>query len=118
MELAEHFGIKDYPTPAGGCMLTDPILSKRIEFLLREGLEVSTEDVRLAALGRQFRLPGGMLYVGRNEKDNNTLSTFFREGDRLFKTVDAPGPFSLLRGSCSAEDERLAARITVRYSDA
>ena len=118
MELAERFGIKDYPTPAGGCLLTDPILSKRIEYLLLEGLDVGVEDVRLASLGRQFRLPRGMLYVGRNEKDNVRLSSFFREGDTLLKTVDAPGPLSLIRGAASSEDVILAARITVRYSDA
>lgn len=30
MELAARFGITDYPSPAGGCVLTDPLLAQRI----------------------------------------------------------------------------------------
>ena len=75
MELAARFGITEYPTPAGGCMLTDPILSKRIEKLLAGNEEVAVEDVRLCAAGRHFRLPCGMLYVGRNDLDNDRLES-------------------------------------------
>ena len=31
IKLAEQFGITDYPSPAGGCILADPILSVRIQ---------------------------------------------------------------------------------------
>jgi len=31
MKLADQFGINDYPSPAGGCILADPILSARIQ---------------------------------------------------------------------------------------
>jgi tRNA-specific 2-thiouridylase len=118
MELAERFGISDYPTPAGGCMLTDPILSKRIELLLKGDGDVGVEEVRLLSLGRHFRLPGGMLYVGRNEKDNQGIAALAGPGDHTLRARDFPGPVSLFRGSPSAEDLAAAARITARYCDA
>ena len=34
-ELAEHFGIADYPQPGGGCMLTSEGFAKRLRELLR-----------------------------------------------------------------------------------
>ena len=36
MELAQKYGITDYPSPAGGCVLTDPALGKRIERFYQE----------------------------------------------------------------------------------
>jgi len=117
MELAEHFGISDYETPAGGCLLTDPIISVRVGKLLKENKEVEPEDVRLLAVGRHFTLPGGMLYVGRNIEDNRRLSELVRSGDHTLKAVDAPGPLVLYRGAQDSGDLELAARITARYSD-
>mgnify|MGYP000902461275 CR=1 FL=1 len=35
VELAEKFGIRDYPNPAGGCLLTDPGFAKRVKDLLK-----------------------------------------------------------------------------------
>ena len=117
MELAERFGIKDYPTPAGGCLLTDPIISPRIRSLLATDGEIETGDVLLLAVGRHFDLAGGKLYVGRNSEDNKKLVSLAREGDLLFKTKEVPGPVSLFRGSPAGDDLVLSASITARYSD-
>jgi len=34
MRLAEEYGIRDYPCPAGGCLLTDPAFARRIKDLM------------------------------------------------------------------------------------
>jgi tRNA-specific 2-thiouridylase len=118
MELAEKFGIAEYATPAGGCILTDPILSKRVrELLLKEG-EVSARDVQILSVGRLFKFPSGTLRVGRNERDNDKLVALVGKGDVIIRTRDYPGPVSLFRGKPTEDDLELAARITVRYSDA
>ncbi len=117
MELAERFGIKDYPTPAGGCLLTDPIISPRIRSLLLKDVDIETGDVLLLAVGRHFNLGGGTLYVGRNSDDNNKLASLAKEGDILLKTKEVPGPVSLFRGRPVGDDLMLAASITARYSD-
>jgi tRNA-uridine 2-sulfurtransferase len=118
MELAERFGMKDYATPAGGCVLTDPVLSKRVrELLLKDG-EVDARDVQILSVGRLFNFPSGTLRVGRNERDNDKLVSLSSEGDVIIRARDYPGPVSLFRGRPSEGDLELAARITVRYSDA
>jgi hypothetical protein len=118
MKLAGELGIRQYPSPAGGCLLTDPIISVRIEKLLKQNTEVEPEDVRLLAVGRHFTLPGGMLYVGRNNEDNRRLSGLVRAGDYTLKAMDVPGPLVLYRGAPDPGNLELAARITARYSDA
>ena len=118
MELAERFGIKDYATPAGGCMLTDPILSKRIkEFLYKREEPVDARDVQLLTVGRFFKFPAGTLHVGRNEKDNEKLVSLAGEREVIIRARDVPGPVSVFRGSPTEGEIELAARITARYSD-
>ena len=118
MALAERFGIKDYATPAGGCMLTDPILSKRIQELLykNEGA-VDARDIQLLTVGRFFKFPAGSLHVGRNEKDNEKLLTLASGKEIIIRAIDIPGPISVFRGEPTEGELELAARITARYSD-
>ena len=59
MRLAEHFGITDYPSPAGGCILADPILSDRIQEYYRQNKEIVPEDILLLLVGRQFKVRPG-----------------------------------------------------------
>ncbi len=40
MKLAEAFGISDYPSPGGGCLLTDPGFSRRVKDLLEHQKEL------------------------------------------------------------------------------
>ena len=35
MALAKEFGLEDYPLPAGGCRLTDPVFSSKLKDLLK-----------------------------------------------------------------------------------
>jgi tRNA-specific 2-thiouridylase len=117
MELAASFGISDYPSPAGGCVLTDPIKSARIRrfYDLRE--QVIIPDVRLLLAGRQFLLPsGGWLVLGRTEVENNVVTGMQQPGDLLFSFRDWPGPEAVLRGGGGDRDLKLAVGIMKRYS--
>jgi tRNA U34 2-thiouridine synthase MnmA/TrmU len=67
--LASKLGIKDYPCPAGGCLLTDSNFSRRLKDLM-EYSEVNIDEVSLLKVGRHFRLsPGYKLVIGRNESE-------------------------------------------------
>jgi tRNA-specific 2-thiouridylase len=117
IQLAEHFGIRDYPCPAGGCLLTDPGFAKRMKDLILYHPDLLLNDVHLLKLGRHFRLsPKLKLVVGRNEEENQKIQTFSREGDILLRLARYPGPLSLLRGEAGEEQIERAAAITVRYS--
>jgi tRNA-specific 2-thiouridylase len=119
IQLADHFGIRDYPCPAGGCLLTDPGFAQRMRDLNRYHSDFLLNDVHLLKMGRHFRLsPHLKLVVGRNEEENQKIQTFSQEGDILFKVSRYPGPLSLLRGEAEEGEVEKAAAITVRYSKA
>jgi tRNA U34 2-thiouridine synthase MnmA/TrmU len=81
--LAEHYNIRDYPCPAGGCLLTDPGFAKRMKDLMMNEPNFSLNDVHLLKIGRQFRLSRGVkLVVGRNKEENQKIQTL--QGGRHF----------------------------------
>ena len=56
IELAATFDMKDYPCPAGECLLTDPEFAKRMKDLLDQVQDFTINDVKLLKVGRHFRL--------------------------------------------------------------
>lgn len=121
MELAKHYGLKDYPTPAGGCLLTQENISRRLKKLLTIKPESSLEDMEILKIGRHFYLDGDILLaVGRNQTENDWLLQISQSGDILLKVTDRPGPLGLVRplGTSAVGDIHKAAAIVARYSDA
>jgi hypothetical protein len=119
MALAVEFGITEYPSPAGGCRLTDPGFSRRLRELLDRDPQADADDMRLLALGRHLRLAEKTrLVLGRNKEENEKLEAFFRPGDVKLFVRGVMGPTGLLRGPAGAELKALAASICARYSDA
>ena len=120
LALAKHYGIADPPNAAGGCLLTDPAFSKRVEDLLEntEGLP-SINDVDLLKVGRHFRLdPAAKLVVGRNRDENDVLKALATESDWVIEARDYVGPTSILRTKSGNEELVLrSAAITLRYAD-
>jgi len=118
MQLADIFQIKDYPCPAGGCLLTDPEFSHRLRDLMQYA-DLSVSDVHLLKVGRHFRIDAATkIVVGRNEKDNGKIFSLCHDDDLLFDTNDAPGPTVLLRGELSDANVKLAASLTALYAKA
>ena len=119
MELAAKMGLRDYPSPAGGCKLTEPGFSKRLRDLFTQE-SFSLEEIELLKLGRHFRLSRNIkLVVGRNKKENEQLQNFFQNGDFLFKAKNLKGPISLLKNGSKVDNELIdkSCRITARYCD-
>ncbi|MBI5874035.1 MAG: hypothetical protein HZB36_07895 [Candidatus Omnitrophica bacterium] len=120
MKMAEDYHIKDYPCPAGGCLLTDPAFSKRIKDLIGHN-ELTMDDVKLLNHGRHFRIAdSAKLIVGRNEHDNEMLRGLRKEGDIfLTPTEEEPGASALGRGEGFDDTQArlLAAKLVSRYFD-
>lgn len=117
IELAKKLGVDDYPSPAGGCLLTDPQFSKRAKDLLVHN-EFTLDNILLLKVGRHFRLSDNCkLIVGRNNKENKAIFNLSKEKDLLMEAKDAPSPIGLLRGEVTPEDVNLGLRITARYAD-
>ena len=127
IKLAKEYGLKSYPPPAGGCLLTDPAFSRRLRDLLDHDPEAEPREMQLLRIGRHLRLPprpdkgasrSVKIIVGRTETDNNAIEGIRVPGQPLLQLVDYPGPTVLIPGEPSEEDLTLAARICARYGDA
>lgn len=102
IQLAARFGIEDYESPGGGCVLTDPNLAERIRDHYAEAAAetrpVRAEDILLLLSGRIFKLPGGsILALGRTEAGNQKVLSRRIPGDWLLGLRDYPGPQAVLR---------------------
>ncbi len=118
MELAKKFGIEDYPSPAGGCLLTDPQFAVRLKDLFKHE-EITMDAIELLKVGRHFRLSGkAKAVIGRNRDDNARMAELLKDDDIVLKLKDAPGPMTLLRGEVTDKEIETAGAITARYSKA
>lgn len=120
MALARTFGIHAYPTPAGGCRLTEPNYCRRLRDLMaHEGLQ-DRRQLALLRIGRHFRLPGGhKLVVGRHQADNRLLDAQASTLDVHMWPAGMPGPSLLLPNGARAEAGlvTLALRVGAAYAD-
>jgi len=117
--LAAQEGFLDYPAPAGGCLLTEKLFSKRLKDLFQHGEEFQVRDVQLLKIGRHFRLnENTKVVVGRNQQENETLRSLAVPEDDILTCLDYPGPAGLIPGGTNPVLQGLAASICVSYSDA
>jgi len=116
MRLASHWGIKNYPCPAGGCLLTDHHFCQRLNDLFKHE-EVNINNTEFLKLGRHFRLRLKFkLIVGRDEKENQKILNLAQEGDFCFEPKDLPGPTGIGRGEFDESIKILSSQIIARYT--
>ncbi len=116
LELAEKYNIRKFFAPAGGCLLTDPIFSRKLRDLMDKD-SLNDDDIALLKYGRHFRLGDGTkVVVGRNEKENEKLLHLKKESDVMLRLKEAPGPYVLVRGKPGEANTEKAAALAVSFS--
>lgn len=119
LKLARSFGIDAYPSPAGGCLLTDKVISGRLKDLLTHQKEIKRRDLQLLKLGRHFRLnPLTKAIVGRNKKENEDITSLVISKDSYLNVLKYPGPLVLLPYGGDNKGKKQAAILAASYSDA
>jgi tRNA-uridine 2-sulfurtransferase len=103
LELVKKYGIKEFSSPAGGCLLTDPEFSEKLLKILEFWPDCDGNDITLLRYGRVFWLKDKndknvLLIIGRDEKENENLNKSARKGDIIIELVEENGPTSLIRG--------------------
>ncbi|MGL4308663.1 7-cyano-7-deazaguanine synthase [Cetobacterium sp. SF1] len=119
MELVEKYGIVDYPTPGGGCLLTDPAYSKRLRVLEEDGFleDENSFLFHLLKVGRFYRFESGKyLFVGREKADNDRIDSYRDNGTVYIRSKDVPGPHILGYGALSEEEILFGMELFSRYS--
>ncbi len=119
MSLAEELGLTEYPAPAGGCLLTDPIYSYRVMELLKHNENADYRDINFLRVGRHFRYSTDCkIVVGRNMEENKTIRSLASTNDYLLKVEEVGTPTTVLLGNVTDKAIETAASLCVRYSDA
>jgi tRNA-specific 2-thiouridylase len=118
MALAEAFGLTDYPSPAGGCLLTEPNYAYRLKDLLMHNPCADLADIALLKIGRHFRFSSSCtIIIGRDKNENALVESLSGSGDYLLRAVGYGSPVTLVRGNITAEALGVAASLCARYSD-
>lgn len=121
LALAEDFGLKEIPQPAGGCKLAEAESCRKYLRLLLAKPDAGASDMRLADTGRQ--LWKGLLWmaVGRNKEDNETLQGLVTPEDYVFDVLGFPGPLAVARplpgAEWTPENVKEAASLAASYSN-
>lgn len=119
MRLANEMGIRGYPIPAGGCLLTEPSFLSKIRDVFDHADCLNMRDFSLLRIGRHFRVgPRTKVIVGRNETDNETLENAVRPGDATLRWLGGSSPLCLVTGEIRSELLDTAAGILLRYTKA
>ena len=115
--LAAEFGIVDYPSPAGGCKLTEDGFGRKLRDLKdHEGLG-DRRLVDLLLVARRFRLPDGTsVILGRDRVENLKLKAMEDGVWTVLAPVNVPGPTAILPVVKSEADLELAKRLVCAYS--
>lgn len=117
-ELARAFGIEVYPSPAGGCVLTDRFFGIKFKDLISQsnGNEITPDDLFSLLTGRHLRLDSGMkVIVGRNESENNFLMKLLTPRAWCFEARDYEGASVFALDEPEEGDFLTIASITARY---
>ena len=120
MTLANEFGLKSYPAPAGGCLLTNKGYCIRLKDLFARSSEYTERGLYLLKYGRHFRLEdGSKIIIGRSKSDNEHLIEYYdSKEDVLIHLFQIPGPTVLIPKASSYHNIELAVRIATGYSKA
>lgn len=120
--LAKEFGITDYPSPAGGCKLTEDAYGRKLKDLMdHEGIRdkatsaVNRTLLDLLVVGRRFRLPGGSSVILGRDANENALLEKGSFAAILKPTNGIPGPTAAIPVLVSESDIELAQSLVNAY---
>ena len=118
MEYVEKNGIVEFPSPGGGCLLTDPNFSKRLKLMKEDDDFEHTKFFEVIKQGRLIRFaPGRYLVAGRLKEENEKLYHF--KNDFYFvKGGTTPGPAMVFSQTPTAEERELILSMFSLYSQA
>lgn len=119
MQMAEDLDVRNYPCPAGGCLLTELSFVPKIKDVFSHSEGLNLRDFRLLKTGRHFRIdPSAKAIMGRSEGDNNQLETARQSGEAALTWLDGNTPVAIIVGSQDDDLYKLSARILLRYTKA
>jgi tRNA U34 2-thiouridine synthase MnmA/TrmU len=119
MQLAEELDIKNYPCPAGGCLLTELSFVSKIKDVFDHSEELKIRDFQILKVGRHFRIgKRTKAIIGRNEAENQVLEKFLQPGEAAVRWIEGSGPMGIVTGDSDDALLETAGKILLRYTKA
>ena len=118
-QLADELDVKNYPCPAGGCLLTELSFVPKVQDIFDHSEELHLRDFRMLKIGRHFRI--GQLtkvIIGRDENDNKLLEAARQPDETSLFWMDGNTPHGVIVGQQNEDSLELACRILLRYTRA
>lgn len=121
IELAKKLKVNFYPSPAGGCILTDLEFGRRLKAMMEKtGADnITPDDLNLLRFSRHFWFGKNLAVVGKNKEENEKMEKLKREKDILLKP-EFPGPSVLIRGrkgkKISSKTIQESQKLIAKYS--
>lgn len=115
IELAKKYGLKDFESPSGGCLLTDINFSKRLKDFSKN-LKLTKNEIDLLKVGRHINYEGFKIIISRNSEENPVLKNY--KGEQFLKMFpnNFSGPVGLIQTNAPEKIKRTAADFMVSYT--
>lgn len=117
--LADELDVKNYPCPAGGCLLAEPAFVPKVRDIFAHSAGLDVRDFRLLKLGRHFRLgPATKVIIARDETENRLVEAAARQGEPVIQWLEGGSPTGVVLGVVDDTLLETASRILLRYTRA
>ncbi len=112
LALAKKWNIKNYSSPAGGCLLTDKEFGKRLKELFENYMECNGNDIELLKLGRHLFQNKIKIIIGRDYEENKKMEKLAMKEDVILEMENYKGPLALVRdyGESKGDESEKALR--------
>ena len=107
LDLAKQLGMKNFASPAGGCLLTDRSFASKLRDMFRNKTVVSMHDVGILKVGRHYRVGADKVISGKDNGQCKALRALAKPGDWVFDPMSDKGALVLLQKD-QADAEALA----------
>ena len=112
--LAEQYGIMEYETPGGGCLLTEKGSTNKIKAIKNTTGSLDVTDVSIVSKGRYFKIGDTLLITGCNKSENDFLREIKSDKYSVIEPPVVKGPTSLVY-NVTEKTKEIVARIILKY---
>jgi len=115
LELAKKYGLENFESPGGGCLLTDINFSKRLKDFSKT-LQLTPHEIDILKVGRHFNIDGYKIIISRKAEENPVLKEYNGE---LFEKIfpkGFPGPIGLIQKDAPENIKKLSADMLISYT--
>ncbi len=113
LALAEKYEIRDIPSPAGGCLLTDPVIGNRVLEILKNNLPLDNVTAELLTLGRHHIAEGTWIVLGRNYEENKKLFEIASSHYTIY-CLSEPSPLGIIISGDNSREKLF--ELLLKYS--